>query len=45
MRSFQNEISEKILIAREISRIAKDKDQQIEMLKSQLAGKKFLTYV
>ena len=45
MRSLQNEVSEKTLVAREISRIAKDKDQQIEMLKSQLAGKQLFTCI
>ena len=43
MRSLQTEVSEKTLVVYEISSIAKDKDRQIEMLRSQLAGKQFFT--
>ena len=45
MRSLQTEVNEKTLVVREISRIAKEKDQQIEMLGSQLVGKQFFTYI
>lgn len=34
MRKLQNEVKDKTLVIHEISRIAKDKDQEIERLKS-----------
>ena len=44
-RMLQAEVDEKISAAREASRAAKAKDQEIEMLRSQLIGKQFFTFV
>ena len=41
----QAEVDEKILAVREASRAVKARDQEIEMLGSQLVGKQFFTYI
>ena len=43
MRRLQNEVKDKSLVINEISRITKDKDQEIERLKSRRAGKQIFT--
>ena len=45
MGMLQNDVNEKTLTVHEISRIAKDKDPLIEMLRSQLAGKQHFTCI
>ena len=45
MRKLQVEVSDKTSVVHELSRIAKAKDQEIEMLGSQLVGKQFFTYI
>ena len=40
----RTEVHENTLVVREISHIAKDKDQEIEKMDSRLAGKQLFTY-
>ena len=43
MRKLQNEAKDKSLVIQEISRIGRDKDEEIGRLRSRQAGKQFFT--